>query len=138
VSEARAMSLNATGTAEYLLVDDEVDFVTTLAERLEMRELDSVAVVHDGEAALSYVAAHKPRVVVLDLRMPGRGGMEVLREIKTRHPEIEVIIFTGHGTERDEMKALELGAFAYMQKPVDIERLARTMQEACARAGGQR
>jgi DNA-binding NtrC family response regulator len=131
------MSVSATTTAEYLLVDDEVDFVVTLAERLELRHLDSVAVVHDGETALGYIAAHTPRVVVLDLRMPGTGGMEVLKTVKERHPEIEVIIFTGHGSEKERMMALELGAFAYLEKPVDIEQLARTMQEARARVGGE-
>jgi DNA-binding response OmpR family regulator len=68
--------------------------------------------------------------MVLDLRMPGIGGMDVLRRVKREHPAIEVIILTGHGSDEDRKTALEFGAYAYLQKPVDIDELARTMQEA--------
>lgn len=112
-----------------LLVDDEKEFVQTLSERLLMREMGT-AVVYDGEQALSFVEEEVPDVVVLDLKMPGIDGIEVLRRLKRDHPEIEVIILTGHGTEKDKETCLELGAFAYLQKPVDIEKLSRTMQEA--------
>lgn len=112
-----------------LLVDDEKEFVQTLSERLLMREVGT-AVVYDGEQALSFVEEDTPDVIVLDLKMPGIDGIEVLRRLKKEHPEIEVIILTGHGTEQDKQLCLELGAFAYLQKPVDIEKLSRTMQEA--------
>jgi len=112
-----------------LLVDDEREFVQTLSERLLMRDVGT-AVVYDGEQALSFVEEEVPDVVVLDLMMPGINGIEVLRRLKVDHPEVEVIILTGHGTERDKQLCLELGAFAYLQKPVDIEKLSKTMQEA--------
>ena len=119
-----------------LLVDDEKEFVVTLSERLMMRDIDSV-VVHDGEQALAQVSSDEPDVMVLDLKMPGIDGMQVLRQVKSSHPGIEVIILTGHGTEKDRITAMELGAFAYLQKPVDVDVLARTMKEAYRKIGRQ-
>ena len=62
--------------------------------------------------------------------MPGIDGMEVLRKVKKERPHVEVIILTGHGSEKDKEFAMELGAFAYLEKPVDIELLTSTMKEA--------
>lgn len=112
-----------------LLVDDEKEFVHTLSERLQARDFAS-AVAYDGEDALSFVDTQVPEVMVLDLKMPGIDGIEVLRRVKQQHPEVEVIILTGHGSEREEALAHELGAFAYLHKPVDIELLASTMRDA--------
>lgn len=112
-----------------LLVDDEKEFVHTLSERLDARDLGG-AVAYDGEDALSFVESQVPEVMVLDLKMPGIDGIEVLRRVKESHPDVEVIILTGHGSEREELRAQELGAFAYLQKPVDIELLAKTVREA--------
>jgi two-component system response regulator CpxR len=115
--------------ARFLLVDDEEEYVTTVAERLEIRGLRS-DVVLSGEAALAYLERHEPDVVVLDLRMPGIDGIETLQRIKRSHPRVEVIIATGHGSEKEERAAMQLGAFAYLQKPVDIDVLCRTMERA--------
>jgi two-component system, OmpR family, response regulator CpxR len=117
-----------------LLVDDEKDFALTLSERLQMRDINS-SVVHDGDEALSYVKSEEPDVMVLDLRMPGIDGIEVLRRMKREHPKVEVIILTGHGTEKDKSLALELGAFAFLQKPVDVDVLAKTMKDAYRKIG---
>ncbi len=118
---------------EVLLVDDEREFVETLSERLMLRDIGT-AVAYDGEQALALLARQEPKVMVLDLKMPGLDGMEVLRRIKRRHPRVEVIILTGHGSARDRDTCLELGAFAYLQKPVDIEELSRTMRRAQEKA----
>jgi CheY-like chemotaxis protein len=116
-----------------LLVDDEREFVQTLSERLEMRDVGS-AVAYDGESALRMVEDDEPDVIILDLRMPGIDGIEVLRRVKASHPHIEVIILTGHGSEDDRATCLELGAFAYLQKPVDIEALSETLRQANEKA----
>jgi len=112
-----------------LMVDDEEDFVRTLAERMKMRDLDS-DVALDGEQALQIVKDEVPDVMVLDLKMPGIDGMEVLRRVRKAYPQVQVIILTGHGSEKDEAEARRLGAFAYLQKPVDIERLVQTLRNA--------
>ncbi len=112
-----------------LLVDDEESFVQTLSERIKMRQLDS-EIALNGAQALEKVGDRLPDVMVLDLRMPGIDGMEVLRRVKKSNPEIQVIILTGHGSENDEKEARRLGAFDYLSKPVDIDHLINTMRKA--------
>ncbi|MFP7753640.1 response regulator [Thermodesulfobacteriota bacterium B35] len=112
-----------------LLVDDEQEFVKTLSERLALRDMGS-AVVHDGESALHLIEHDQPDVMVLDLKMPGVDGIEVLKRVKETRPEVEVIILTGHGSEEDRKKCMELGAFAYLRKPVDITKLSSVIKEA--------
>jgi DNA-binding NtrC family response regulator len=114
-----------------LLVDDEVEFVTTLAERLRLREL-KVDTVFDGTQALAFIAKTEPDVIVLDLKMPGLHGIEVLREIKKTRPKVQVIILTGHGTDRDEEEARQLGGFDFLRKPAEIDLLVRKIKEAFA------
>jgi DNA-binding NtrC family response regulator len=112
-----------------LLVDDEVAFTRTLAQRLMMRDL-KVIVAHDGEQALSKTQKEEPDVIVLDLNMPGMHGMDVLREIKKVCPDAQVIILTGHGTDKDEEEATKLGGFGFLKKPTDIETLEHKIKEA--------
>ncbi len=112
-----------------LLVDDEKEFVQTLSERLKMRHVKS-DVVFNGQDAIEFSEANDTDVMVLDLKMPGIDGFEVLKKVKATNPEIEVIILTGHGTEDDRKICMELGAFAYLQKPADIELLTSTMKRA--------
>ncbi|MGA2404698.1 MAG: response regulator [Syntrophobacteraceae bacterium] len=115
--------------SKVLLVDDERDFVEALSERLQMRDYSS-AVVYGGEEALSIVDEDEPEVMVLDLKMPGIDGLEVLRRVKEKHPNVEVIVLTGHGSEDAARLCAELGACAYLEKPVDIEKLTQAMQQA--------
>jgi two-component system, OmpR family, response regulator CpxR len=118
--------------SKLLLVDDEREFVETLSERLLMRDMGS-AVAYDGESALSLVQEDEPEVMILDLKMPGIDGIQVLRQVKSTRPEIEVIILTGHGSEADREVCMQLGAFAYLQKPVDIDVLSDTLKRANAK-----
>ena len=115
--------------SKVLLVDDEREFVQTLSERLMMRDMGS-AVAYDGESALHLINEDEPEVMLLDLKMPGIDGLEVLRRVKETRPEIEVIILTGHGSEADKEQCMKLGAFAYLQKPLDIDVLSETIREA--------
>lgn len=112
-----------------LLVDDEEAFVNTLAQRLKMRDL-KVETVYNGEEALSYVKEKEPDVMVLDLKMPGLHGMDVLRKIRKAYPNIQVIVLTGHGTEKDEIEAKRLGGFDFLRKPADIETLVGKIRVA--------
>jgi DNA-binding response OmpR family regulator len=112
-----------------LLVDDEREYVTTLGERMQMRGLDP-EIAFSGEQALRMLEHSLPDVMVLDLKMPGIDGLEVLRRVKKRYPQIQVIILTGHGSDRDEAAARRLGAFDHLQKPVDINDLVHIMELA--------
>ncbi|MCB2187298.1 MAG: response regulator [Deltaproteobacteria bacterium] len=115
--------------SKILLVDDEREFVDTLSERLMLRDIGT-AVVYDGAQALDLLEEEEPEVMVLDLRMPGVDGMEVLTTLKAKHPRVEVIVLTGHGSPKDRDTCLKMGAFAYLQKPVDIEELSEVMRRA--------
>ncbi len=115
--------------SKVLLVDDEREFVQTLSERLLMRDMGST-VAYDGESALAMVQEEEPEVMILDLKMPGIDGIEVLRRVKASRPDIEVIILTGHGSEADRKVCMDLGAFAYLHKPVNIEQLSDTLKQA--------
>ena len=115
--------------AKVLLVDDEREFVQTLSERLMMRDMGP-AIAYDGESALNLIQEDDPEVMIVDLKMPGIDGLEVLRKVKQTRPEIEVIILTGHGHEEDRELCMQLGAFAYLQKPLDINVLSETIKKA--------
>jgi len=115
-----------------LLVDDEKEFVESLSERLELRNLEA-EIAYDGEQALAAVKEGKPDFMVLDLRMPGIDGIEVLRRVKKTNPDVQVVILTGHGTDKEEKMAKKLGAFAYLQKPVDVDQLVGTLNKAWKR-----
>jgi CheY-like chemotaxis protein/cytidylate kinase len=115
--------------SKVLLVDDEREFVQTLSERLLMRDLGP-AVAYDGESALNLINEDEPDVMIVDLKMPGIDGLEVLRKVKQTRPEIEVIVLTGHGHEEDRELCMQLGAFAYLQKPLDINELSEIIKKA--------
>ncbi|WP_299977307.1 response regulator [Desulfobacula sp.] len=115
--------------SKVLLVDDEKEFVLTLSERLQIRDMGT-AIVYDGKSALDLVRNDAPEVMIIDLKMPGIDGMEILKEVKQSRSEIEVIVLTGHGSGQDRKKCMDMGAFAYMQKPVNINILSETLKKA--------
>lgn len=115
--------------SKVLFVDDEREFVQTVSQRLISRDVGTYG-VYDGKQALDLIIEDRPEVMVLDLKMPGLHGIEVLRQAKEIAPEIEVIILTGHGTTKDMEECMKLGAFAYMNKPVNIEELSATIKAA--------
>ena len=110
-----------------LLIDDEEAFVTTLQERLEMRGF-SPRVATDGLTGLEMIAAEPPDVVVLDLRMPGLSGVEVLRRIRKGWPCLPVIMLSGHGSDQVFETCLSLGAALYHKKPLDIDVLLESIR----------
>jgi DNA-binding NtrC family response regulator len=112
-----------------LLVDDEVEFLDVLMKRLKKRKLKLVA-ANSGEEALRLVRENPVDVAVLDVKMPGMDGITVLREIKKINPSIEVIMLTGHANVEVALEGMELGAFDYLMKPVDIDELMYKLQDA--------
>lgn len=112
-----------------LLVDDEEDFLKTLIKRLGKRGVNAEGAVN-GEEALMILDRNPVDVVVLDVRMPGMDGIEVLREIKKKYPLIEVVMLTGHASMEVAIEGMEIGAFDYLMKPVDIDELVYKLQDA--------
>jgi DNA-binding NtrC family response regulator len=120
-----------------LLVDDEMDFANTLAQRLKMRNL-KVSTAYDGMEALTRLKEDEPDVVVLDLNMPGMHGIEVLAETRKAYPDVQVIILTGHGTDKEEEETRKIGSCDFLNKPADIDyleqRIRKAFREKCERA----
>ena len=112
-----------------LLVDDEAEFVETLVKRLRKRKVNTAA-VGSGEEALEILKEMPIDVVVLDVKMPGMDGIETLRKIKNISPLIEVIMLTGHANMEVAIEGMELGAFDYLMKPMDIDELLYKLQDA--------
>jgi len=115
-----------------LLVDDEEDLVSTLAERLVLRGFQ-VETATSGTDALRYVSEDSFSVLVLDVKMPGIDGLELMIEIKQKHPDLPVILFTGHGSVADARRGMEEGAFDYIMKPIDIDKLIEKIRSAAGR-----
>ena len=117
-------------TANILLVDDEVPFVETMTKRLSKSGINIVT-AFSGQEALGHLAAGKDvDVVILDVKMPGMDGLETLTEIKRQHPDMDVIILTGHSTMDTAIKGMRLGAFDYLTKPCELEALIEVIEDA--------
>lgn len=112
-----------------LFVDDEPDFLQTLLKRMRKRSVNASG-VGSGEEALVHLAQSPVDVVVLDVRMPGMGGIETLRAIKKKTPLTEVVMLTGHASLEVAREGMENGAFDYLMKPVDIDDLLYKIQDA--------
>lgn len=112
-----------------LIVDDEEELVSTLAERLELRGVDTRICI-DGECAIDIIQNDPPQVVVLDMMMPGIGGMDILKLMKEKNINIPVLLLTGYGSKNKGQEGVELGAFDYLMKPMDIDELISKMKEA--------
>jgi DNA-binding NtrC family response regulator len=112
-----------------LIVDDEKDYIETLTKRLKKRGLE-ITGIENGEDALEWLSKKPVDVVLLDVRMRGMDGIQVLREIKNEFPLIEVIMLTGHASTEVAIEGMELGAFDYLMKPVDFDELLYKIQDA--------
>ena len=115
--------------ARLLIVDDEEQFVEALSERLSMRNYD-VTTSLSGEDAIEKITNFNFDVVILDVRLPGIDGTEVLRKIKSLKPLIEVIMLTGHGTVEMAIEGMKLGAFDFLMKPCETEDLTVKIEKA--------
>ncbi|MEP0774896.1 MAG: response regulator [Acidobacteriota bacterium] len=118
-----------------LVVDDEEVFRDTLVKVLTARGMQVVG-VPDGEAALAFLAAHRVDVVVLDLKMPGLDGLEVLRRIGQLSPRPRVVMLTGHGSVQAGLEAVRELARDFLLKPVPADVLAQVIR-AAAEAGDE-
>jgi len=110
-----------------LLVDDERKFATMLAKRLVLRGID-IDYVYTGEEAIVKAEAQKYDAAILDVKMPGIGGIELERKLKELDPGLKTIFLTGHGSKAD-FEAGSAGAACYMAKPIQIEELIKILHE---------
>jgi DNA-binding NtrC family response regulator len=117
---------------DILIVDDEREFAQLLGLRLEQRG-HRVRLAYDGQEALDVLAERRPDVVILDLRLPGLDGLEVLKIVKADHPLVEVILLTGYGSVDTAVAGLKSGAFDYIQKPAAPDELETKLQQAFKR-----
>ena len=119
-----------------LIVDDEEEFREMTVKRLSKRDLECDS-APDGDAALEMVAKKNYDVVLLDVKMPGRDGIETLREIKKMAPMTEVVMLTGHASVESGINGIKYGAFDYLMKPMDLDYLVDKLNAAYERRRAQ-
>jgi DNA-binding NtrC family response regulator len=112
-----------------LIVDDEVKFLEAIARRLRMRGLD-VTTASTGREALDIARCERFDLALLDLKMPGMDGSELLQALRREHRFLEVIILTGHGSLDSAVECTKLGAFGYLPKPYELDRLLEVLKDA--------
>jgi DNA-binding NtrC family response regulator len=112
-----------------LLVDDEEKFLDVLSKRLGTRGIDADTDT-SGEEALIKIRDKNVDVIILDVMMPGIGGIETLKRIRKENPEVQIIMLTGQGTIDKAINAMKEGAIDFLEKPADIEKLLEKIENA--------
>jgi len=112
-----------------LIVDDEVKFLDSISRRLELRDFE-VTKATDGHLAVAAAENEKFDLALIDLKMPGMNGKELLKILKEKHKYLEAIILTGHGSLESAVECTKLGAFGYLPKPYELEDLIDKLKEA--------
>jgi DNA-binding NtrC family response regulator len=116
-------------TDKILIVDDETDFLEIMRERLAIRGVDADTSA-SAEDALKKIENRLYDAVILDLKMPGMDGIEALKLIRARRPELQVILLTGYATVEKCIEAMKSGAMDFIQKPADLEILQNKIKDA--------
>jgi DNA-binding NtrC family response regulator len=115
-----------------LLVDDEKDFLDVMSERIEARGME-VSTADSAAQALDKVESGGFDAIILDLMMPGMDGLEALKAIKKKNPDLQVVLLTGHATVEKGIEAMKLGAMDFIEKPADLDKLTEIIKKAQAR-----
>ena len=121
--------MGAENKIKLLLVDDEVKFLEWIAKRLELKDID-VTTATNGQEAIASAEKGLFDVAVVDFKMPGMDGAQVLKALKDNHKYLEIIMLTGHATIDSAVECTKLGAFKYLEKPYDFEKLVEVIKEA--------
>jgi DNA-binding NtrC family response regulator len=116
-------------TIRILLVDDEVKFLKAVSDRLAIKGFD-VTTADNGDDAIAAASKGGFDVAVVDLQMPGMDGTQVLKVLKENHKFIEIIMLTGHATVDSAVECTRLGAFKYLEKPYEFDKLVESLKEA--------
>ena len=112
-----------------LIVDDEEQFLESTRKRLELRDFNVIA-VNRGEKAVEAARQQPIDVALVDLKMPGMNGEQTLQALKKEHAWMEVVILTGHGSIESAVDCTRLGAYSYLQKPCELDRLLEVLTAA--------
>jgi DNA-binding NtrC family response regulator len=121
--------MSAENKIKLLLVDDEVKFLESIAKRLELKNFD-VTTASNGKEAISSAEKGLFDVAVVDFQMPGMDGTQVLKTLKENHKYLEIIMLTGHATIDSAVECTKMGAFKYLEKPYEFEKLVEVIKEA--------
>ncbi len=114
-----------------LLVDDEKEFLEIMSERMEERGME-VTTAESADQALSIIEKESFDAIIMDFQMPGMDGMEALKAIKNKKPELQIILLTGYATVEKTVEAMKIGATDFLEKPADFEALAEKIKKAKA------
>lgn len=112
-----------------LIVDDEEQFLDSIGRSLALRDFNVIA-VNRGEKAIEAARKNPIDVALVDLKMPGINGEETLKALKEEHRWMEVVILTGHGTIGSAAECIRSGAYSYLQKPCDLDRILEALKNA--------
>ena len=114
-----------------LLVDDEKEFLEVMSERMKARGME-VTTTESADQALSIIEKESFDAIVMDFQMPGMDGMDALKAIKNKKPELQIILLTGYATVEKTVEAMKVGATDFLEKPADLEALAKKIKNAKA------
>ena len=121
--------MDAESSVKILMVDDEEKFLQAVSERLSIKGF-AVETATSGDAAVKAAEKGGFDVAIVDLQMPGTDGTKVLKVLKQNHQFIEIIMLTGHATVDSAVECTRLGAFKFLEKPYDFEKLVEALKDA--------
>jgi len=117
--------------ADILVVDDDKSMATAFQHFLDY-EGHGFRIGSDAEDAIRLLTERMPDIVIMDIRMPGRDGLQALQEIRDRFPDVYVVMMTAYGTSQTSIDAIRAGAFDYLTKPLDLDQLRSVIAKALA------
>ena len=123
--------------ASVLVVDDDETFRTRLVRAFQARELEAQG-AKDGDEAIALAKKESPEFAVVDLRMPGMSGLDVVRELKAIDATTNIVVLTGYGSIATALEAVRLGATHYLTKPADVDDILAAFARANRRRRSSR
>jgi len=114
--------------SKILVVDDNTKIQYAFRTFLENEGYISIP-VEKGADALTILSKKKPKVVFLDIRLPDQDGLEILRQIKQKYPDLPVVIVSGHNNEKNKNRAKALGASAFLEKPLSLTKMREILRD---------
>ncbi len=117
-----------TGNSTTLIVDDDIPFCVALRNAFKRRGINAL-IAHNFDDAIAEARAWKPSRAIVDLRMPGRSGLETIEALLAEIPQLKIVVLTGYGSIETAIAAIKLGAQNYLSKPADVASLLAAFEE---------